>query len=145
MKKRLTRGMALPLAIFVLVVLSAMVGYLMRIFLLANASSTQEILATRAYFSARAAIERAAYQVLLPGSSTMQACPAAQTLNIDGFSVALTCQQYNYTDTSGTENVSVYQLMATASQGTSGSQDYVERQIQVSLSRCLFTPGGECN
>lgn len=145
MKKRLTRGMALPLAIFVLVVLSAMVGYLMRIFLLANASSTQEILATRAYFSARAAIERAAYQVLLPGSSTMQACPAAQILNIDGFSVALTCQQYNYTDTSGTENVSVYQLMATASQGTSGSQDYVERQIQVSLSRCLYTTGGECN
>ncbi|PPD12069.1 MAG: hypothetical protein CTY26_06785 [Methylophilus sp.] len=137
--------MALPLAIFVLVVLSAMVGYLMRMFLLANASSIQEILATRAYFSARAAIEGAAYQVLLPGSSTIQACPAAQTLNIDGFSVALTCQQYDYTDTSGTENVSVYQLVATASQGTPGAQDYVERQIQVSLSRCLYTTGGECN
>ncbi len=145
MKKSLTKGMALPLAIFVMVVLSAMVGYLMRIFLLANASSIQEILATRAYFSARAAIEGAAYQVLLPGSSTIQACPAAQTLNIDSFSVALTCQQYDYTDTSGTENVSVYQLVATASQGTPGAQDYVERQIQVSLSRCLYTTGGECN
>jgi len=145
MKKRLIRGMALPLAIFVLVVLSAMVGYLMRIFLLANASSIQEILATRAYFSARAAIEGAAYQVLLPGSSTIQACPPAQTLNIDGFSVALNCQQYDYTDTSGTENVTVYQLVATASQGTAGTQDYVERQIQVSLSRCLYTTGGECN
>jgi MSHA biogenesis protein MshP len=145
MNKRLSRGMALPLAIFVMVVLSAMVAYLMRIFLLANASSTQEILATRAYFSARAVIERAAYQVLLPGSTTIQACPAAQTISIDGFSVALTCQQYDYTDTSGTENVSVYQLVATASQGTQGSQDYVERQIQVSLSRCLYTTGGECN
>lgn len=145
MKKRLTKGMALPLAIFVLVVLSAMVGYLMRIFLLANASSIQEILATRAYFSARAAIEGAAYQVMLPGSSTIQACPAAHNVNIDDFSVAVTCQQYDYTDTSGTENVSVYQLVATATQGTQGAQDYVERQVQVSLSRCLYVTGGECN
>lgn len=145
MKRRFNRGMALPLAIFVLVVLSAMVGYLMRMFLLANASSIQEIMATRAYFSARAAIETAAYQVLLPGSTTIQSCPSAQTVNIDGFSVALSCQQYDYTDTSGTESVSVYQLIATASQGVQGSQDYVERQIQVSLSRCLYTTGGECN
>lgn len=145
MKSRLTKGMALPLAIFVLVVLSAMVGYLMRIFLLANVATTQEISATRAYFSARAAIEWGAYQVLLPGSSTMQSCPPAQTLAIDSFSVGFTCQKYDYTDTSGTENISVYQLTATASQGVQNTKDYVERQVQVSLSRCLYATGGECN
>jgi MSHA biogenesis protein MshP len=144
MKSRTSRGMALPLAIFVLVVLAAMVGYLMRIFLLANVATTQEILATRAYFSARAVIEWGAYQVILPGSAAMKACPAAQTMVIDGFSVGFTCQKYDYTDTSGTENISVYQLTATASQGVQNTPDYVERQIQVSLSRCLFVTGGEC-
>lgn len=145
MKSRFNKGIALPMAIFVLVVLSAMVGYLMRMFLLSNISATQEILATRAYFAARAGVEWAAYQVLLPGSTAMQACPVGQTLTINGFAVALSCQPYSYSDTSGTENLTVYQLLATASQGTQGGQDYVERQIQVSLSRCLFNTGGECN
>jgi MSHA biogenesis protein MshP len=145
MKAPANKGMALPMAIFVMVVLSAMVGYLMRIFLLANLAATQEILATRAYFAARAGVEWAAYQVLLPGSNLMQACPADQTLNINGFQVVMVCQQNNYSDTSGTENVSIYQLVATASQGIQGAQDYVERQVQVSLSRCLYVTGGECN
>ncbi|MDP8566642.1 hypothetical protein [Methylophilus aquaticus] len=145
MRAYFNRGIALPMAIFVLVVLSAMVGYLMRMFLLANVTATQEILATRAYFAARAGVEWAAYQVLLPGSTTMQACPASQTLTINGFAVVLSCQSYNYSDTSGTENVTIYQLIATASQGAQGAQDYVERQVQVSLSRCLFATGGECS
>lgn len=145
MKKPANKGMALPMAIFVMVVLSAMVGYLMRIFILANMAATQEIVATRAYFAARAGVEWAAYQVLLPGSVVMQACPVNQTLNINGFQVVMTCQKDDYSDTSGTENVSIYQLFATASQGVQGAQDYVERQVQVSMSRCLYAAGGECN
>lgn len=145
MKASANKGMALPMAIFVMVVLSAMVGYLMRIFLLANVAATQEIVATRAYFAARAGVEWAAYQVLLPGSVVMQACPADQTLNINGFQVLMTCQIYPYSDNSGTENIAIYQLVATATQGVQGAQDYVERQVQVSLSRCLYATGGECN
>ncbi len=145
MNARTQTGISLPLAIFVMVVLSAMVGYLLRISILANFAETQDVMSTRAYFSARAGVEWSAYQVIRPGSSVLQNCPPNQTKVFDGFNVALTCQRRDYSENSGTENLAIYQIVATASRGSPGEQAYVERQLEVSISRCINEDNLECN
>lgn len=61
------QGFMLPLAIFLLVVLAALGAYAMRLSILTNAGSTQDILSSRAYFAARAGAEWAAMRVMNPG------------------------------------------------------------------------------
>lgn len=145
MNRPFVRGVALPLAIFVVLVLSTMAGYLLRLFVLTNASQTQDILATRAYFAARTAIERIAYEVMLPGSSSMQDCPANKTVTFNGFNIAYTCQAFIANDQAGYELIYIYQIVATASQGTKGQPGYVEREVQMSVTRCFDQNlGSEC-
>lgn len=133
------KGFLLPVAIFVLVILAGLVAYGMRLALLMNQGTIQDIQGSRAYLAARAGVEWAAYQVLMPGSTTMQSCPSVPSpFTINGFTVTLTCSQTNGTDKGGTQSIGIYTITSKASMGTSGQQDYVERMIQVSLSRCLF-------
>ena len=135
----------LPVAIFLLVVLATLVGYAMRLSLLANMGTIQDVQGAQAYLAARAGVEWAAYQVILPGSTTMQACPASpSTLTINGFSVAVACTRTDTLDKGSTQNIGIYTITSTASTGVAASQDYVERQIKVTLSRCLFGTE-ECN
>lgn len=139
------KGFMLPVAIFLLVVLATLVGYAMRLSLLANMGTIQDVQGAQAYLAARAGVEWAAYQVILPGSTTMQACPASpSTLTINGFSVAVTCTRTDTVDKGSTQNIGIYTIASTASIGVAASQDYVERQIKVTLSRCLFGTE-ECN
>lgn len=139
------KGFMLPVAIFLLVVLATLVGYAMRLSLLANMGTIQDVQGAQAYLAARAGVEWAAYQVILPGSTTMQACPASpSTLTINGFSVVITCTRTNTVDKGSTQNIGIYSISSTASTGVATSQNYVERQIKVTLSRCLFGTE-ECN
>lgn len=132
-------GLMLPVAIFLLVILAGLVGYAMRLSLLANMGTTQDVQGTRAYLAARAGVEWAAYKVLLPGSTTMQTCPTVPSpFTINGFNVTVTCNQTPAQDKGNTQNIGIYTITSTASVGTAGSQDYIERRITVTLSRCLY-------
>lgn len=136
-----TKGFMLPVAIFLMVTLAALVGYSMRLSLLANQGTIQDVQGAQAYLAAKAGVEWAAYQVLAPGSINMQSCPTPPNpFTINGFTVALTCNQTNPTpqDRAGTQNIGMYTITATASKGAAGAADYVERKVTVSLSRCLM-------
>lgn len=140
-----TKGFMLPVAIFLLVTLAALVGYAMRLSLLAQMGTIQDVQGANAYFAARAGVEWAAYQVLSPGSNSMLACPASSTsLTINGFNAVVTCNLVSTQDKGNTQSIGIYSITSTASKGVAGTQDYIERQIKVTLSRCLMGTE-ECN
>jgi len=142
------KGFMLPVAIFLLVTLAALVGYSMRLSLLAQMGTTQDVQGANAYLAARAGVEWAAYQVLSPGSVGMQGCIASPTtLTINNFTVLVTCDQTVLQDKGATQNIGIYSITSTASVGAIGAQDRIERQIAVTLSRCLYSgpPVEECN
>lgn len=140
------KGFMLPMAIFLLVILSALVGYAMRLALLAHMGTIQDVQGAQAYLAARAGVEWAAYQVLTPAN--MQDCPAAPTpFTLNGFNIALTCNRTMTQDQGNTQDIGIYTITSTASVGVAGAQDYIERKMTVTLSRCIYNdPAGEaCN
>lgn len=140
------KGFMLPMAIFLLVILAALVGYAMRLALLANMGTIQDVQGAQAYLAARAGVEWAAYQVLTPAN--MQACPAVPApFTINGFNIALTCNRTVPQDKGNTQDIGIYTIASTASVGVAGAQDYIERRITVTLSRCIYNDpaGEECN
>ncbi|WP_024929409.1 hypothetical protein [Methylophilus sp. OH31] len=142
------KGFMLPVAIFLLVTLAGLVGYAMRLSLLANLGTIQDVQGANAYLAARAGVEWGAFQVLSPGSTDMKACFASpSTLTINNFNVLLTCDRSVLQDKGNTQNVGMYTITSTASLGVVGAQDYIERRITVTLGRCLYSgpPVEECN
>lgn len=139
------KGFMLPMAIFLLVILAALVGYAMRLAMLANLGTIQDVQGAQAYLAARAGVEWAAYQVLTPAN--MQACPAIPTpFTVNGFNVALVCNHSVEQDQGGTQDIRIYTIQSTASSGVVGAKDYIERRITMTLSRCMNNlTNEECN
>jgi MSHA biogenesis protein MshP len=146
-------GFAFIAALFLLVVLGAFVGFVITISMNAQTSGALAVQGTRAYQAARAGVEWGTYQILDPrqainGSvNTPPACfasPSTPTLpgDLGQFSLTVACTRYpdsgaspNYYEETS-RRVAVYDVTATATQGTAGAADYVERQIQVRIEHC---------
>ena len=150
MTNRFQNGFLLPAAIFILVILAALGAYALNITSIQQATSTQDVQGARAYQAARAGIEWAAYQVLSPGTMALASCPASpSTIAVDNFSVAVSCtRSADYFEQGSDHTIAIYDVTATASFGTAGTTGYIERQIQVTLSKCLgtdATPNYQCS
>jgi MSHA biogenesis protein MshP len=141
MKHKLQQGFLLPAAIFLLVILSGLGAYALNITSLQQVSSTQDVQGVRAYQAARAGLEWGAYQVLSTGAAALENCPASpSSLVIDSFNVSISCTKYtNYYEQGTDHTIAMYDITATASFGAVGTLAYVERQMQVTLSKCLGT------
>lgn len=135
------QGFLLPAAIFLLVILAALGAYAVNLSTTQNATSQQDVQGARAYQMARAGVEWAAYQVMVPATADLGNCPASPTnLSIEGFSVVVTCaRSADYFEQGTDHTIAMYDVTATASFGTAGSAGYIERQIQVTLSKCRGT------
>lgn len=138
-------GFALPSAVFLLVVLSILGAYALNFVSLQQAASMQDVRGSRAYQAARSGLEWSIYQVLLPGTTNLAACPASpDTLSIEGYSVTLTCSQAPEYYEQGTDRtIRVYDLQAIARSGTAGTPDYSERALQVLVSKCRGTDAAQ--
>jgi MSHA biogenesis protein MshP len=139
-KNRAESGFVLPTAIFLLVVLAALGGYMVSLSRTSHISSALDIQGGRAYQAARTGIEWAAWQVvdpqgLQPSPTPCPASPTALTLTgtLAAFSVAVDCTRTLETD--GADTVAIYQITSTATSGVAGEIDYVERQVQASFSK----------
>jgi MSHA biogenesis protein MshP len=135
------RGFSLISAIFLLVVISALATFSVTLFTTQQRSAALDVLGERAYQAARAGIEWGAYQILQnnggafalacrPGPTPPQA--VALTGTLAGFTVMVNC-----VSASSIENATtlwVYQLTSTATQGTQGTPNYLERQMQVTIA-----------
>lgn len=143
------KGFLLPAAIFILVILAGLGAYALNITSIQQRTSLQDVQGSRAYQAARAGVEWAAYQVLNPGSTTLVNCPASpSTLTIDNFTVTISCSRSADFFEQGTDHtIAMYDITSTASFGTVGELNYIERQIQLTLSKCLGTdaaPNYQC-
>lgn len=137
---RTESGFVLPTAIFLLVILAALAAYMVSLSRTSHISGALDIQGSRAYQAARAGIEWAAWQVIDPQTqppTSTTPCPADTTLILPGtlaaFEVDVTCIRTPATD--GADAVAIYQITSTATSGTPGEVDYVDREMQASISK----------
>jgi len=150
--RRPEQGFLIIAAVFLLVVLAALVAYLMTVSTTSQASSAADYDSSRAYQAARSGIEWAAYQILRdPGGGTFKAsCDgggatknltfAAPTLI--GYTATITCSSVGATE--GASAFRSYTLKSNAcNQPNSGacpnasalSASYVEREVVLTLTK----------
>ena len=140
MKNKMQKGFSLVTAIFLLVVLSGLGAVMMTFFTAQQQSSALDVLGSRAYQASRAGIEWGTYQILRNGggcaaaSQTLAAGTLAGTLS--GFNVGVTCLVSVNNEVGATGGVlTVFTLTSTASRGTAGQTDFVERQISATIAQ----------
>lgn len=136
-------GFSLITAIFLLVVLALLGAAMLNISGLQHTASALDVQSSRAYQAARAGMEWGVYQVMDPqntvgGPTALPTCFASTSLTLGGtltgFATTVTCTLAS--DTELNRNLAVYQIVSTASQGTAGNPDYVQRQLQAVVTRC---------
>lgn len=125
-------GFAIVSAIFILVVLSALAGFIVSVTSTQNLTFAQDIQGARAYQAARAGTEWALQQWLADTPST--SCPSTPAgtpltfadADLSGFTVVVSS-----TGPTASGGIDFCTIVATASSGTIGSPGYIERQIRV--------------
>jgi MSHA biogenesis protein MshP len=126
------RGFALVSAIFILVILAALGGFIVTVSTTQSASQGLDIQGARAYQAARAGIEWGTYQVLRNAGNCPASAAVAPGGGLAGFAVTVNCTLTTVTE--GGTPVNIYKLVSTASYGTVvSSPDYVERRIESTI------------
>lgn len=118
-------GFAIVSAIFLLVTLAALAGFMVMFANTQHLTSAQDIQGSRAYWAAKGGVQWAAATIV-----ATNACPAGNPAFGDGFSVVVACRFNDYQE--GTSTRRVFWVTSTASAGGGvGNVAFVERQIQV--------------
>lgn len=129
------RGAALMSAIFLLVVIGALIAYLLKMSGLQHSSIALDVQGARAYEASRAGIDWGVYRAIRDSS-----CVASSSFGLGGglsdFTVTVECADTPYTEINATVK-HVYSIRATAcNQPVAGAcpgavgSFYVERQLQ---------------
>jgi MSHA biogenesis protein MshP len=138
-------GFLLPAAIFLLVILAGLGAYALNITSVQQATGTQDIQSIRAYHIARAGAELSAYYLMqtTPTTQVPTSCNAnaSTTINLDGFNIIRSCSPVYapYYEQGGDREIGIYDIKSTASFGTVDTLNYVQREIQIVLSKCRET------
>jgi MSHA biogenesis protein MshP len=125
-------GFTIVQAIFILVILSLLGAYMVRLGTVQQSTSTQALLQARAYLAAQAGLEWGIYKV-----TTTHSCATwdAGTPKIEGFSVGVECEKSDlYYE--GDDEIYIYNLKATASYpdvDALSNLDYVSRTLRVTI------------
>lgn len=130
MRRATERGFALVPAIFLIVVLSALAAFAVRLNVQQQQTVDLALLGSRAFAAANAGIEWGAWRALngtcADGSLTLAEGALA------GFTVDVTCVAASVVEGGG--SVSTYVLEATATAGAYGSAGYVRRRVRATLA-----------
>ena len=120
-------GFAAIAAVFLVVVLAALGAFMVSFSNTQQLTSAQDIQGSRAYWAARAGLEWGV-------ASVTTACPTSPTvLNVEEFTVTVTCNASAYTDVGA---VTLFEVMAlTKSAGTVGGPGYIERSLSATLEK----------
>lgn len=133
------RGFAAIAAIFLVVVLAALGGFMLTFSNTQQLTSARDVQGSRAYWAARAGLEWAVVAIPPASVATPNACTVtAPPTAIDGFAITINCAKATYVDTGATSGVSptaIFQLTVTASTGTVGSIAYVDRSVTASVEQ----------
>ena len=125
------QGLAAIAAIFLVVVLAALGGFMLTFSNAQHASSAQDVQGSRAYWAAMAGLEWGMSSVVSGAAN----CLPLSNLSIGAFSVAIRCSARLYTEASTSHTI--YQLTSGASLtgATAGNQSYIERSVSAVLEK----------
>lgn len=130
------KGFAAIAAIFLIVVLAALGGFMLTFSNAQHVSSAQDTQGSRAYWAAMAGLEWGMSSVVV-GSVSCPAPPAffENNLTIDAMRVVISCSARDYTEASTTRTL--YQLSSVASPSgvAVGNLAYVERSVSAVLEQ----------
>ena len=142
--KRGQQGFSLVTAIFLLVVLATLMGYMVSLSVVQHTTIAMSVQGARALQAARAGLEYAVFQAL--GAAAPAWCAStpdsvgftAAEPALQSFSVSLSCSSSDHIE--GGETVTFYELTALAekgafAQGSAANPDYVSRRLRVTVSR----------
>ena len=126
-------GFSLITAIFLLVILASLGAFIVTVAGVQQTSSALDVQGSRAYHAARSGIDWGTYQVLINSSCTPTTTLTGMGGTLSGFTTTVVCS--SSTQVEGGVTVQVYQITSTATQGTAGTIDRVERQLQATLAQ----------
>jgi MSHA biogenesis protein MshP len=127
------RGFSLVMAIFILLVLGLLGGYMVSMSAVQVQSSSYAVQGARAYQAARAGIEWAIANIYATKSCAQANQQTAMSFTgITGFTVALNCTQSAQLS-EGNSSYYLFTVTSTSQYGSYGGSNYVARQIQVTI------------
>jgi MSHA biogenesis protein MshP len=129
--RRGQNGFTLIAAIFLLVVVAALVVYMTNIRVVQQITLLYGVQGARASLAARSGIEWGIQQSIVSGN-----CVASTSFSdtaFPGFNIEVQCGRSAHTEAATT--IDIYQITAIASSGVFGSLDYVQRRIQATASQ----------
>ena len=129
---RAERGFALVPALFLLVVLGALVLVGMRVGTGQQHAVTMGLMQARALSAARAGVEFASYLALNGNCSAANTTLNLSEASLNGFAVTVTCNWATFTNGTGTNTA--YVIQATAISGLYGQPSYVRRVVSATLT-----------
>ncbi len=141
MRHRFDDGFSLISAIFLLVVMAVLAGYIATLSTAQHTSATLDYQGTRAYQAAYAGVQWGTFQALRNNSCTGGAgISIALTGMLAGFAVTVTCTAMPYSEGGSAHNI--YRIVSTGCSppaagvcpGAAGNY-YVERQMEATLDQ----------
>jgi MSHA biogenesis protein MshP len=135
---RRAKGFALILAVFLIVTLAAIGGYLLTVSNVQVESGIMDEQGARAYQAARAGLEWGAYRVLqasdCPAGTTTMALPG----NLASFSASVTCTNFG-PENEGGATINTYLITSTGCNAAAcpgvGVPGYADRELQLTVTR----------
>jgi MSHA biogenesis protein MshP len=126
-------GFTLITAIFLLVVVAGLVVYMANLRVVEQSTVVYGLQGARATQAARSGMEWGIYRAIVDSSCV----PSSSFSNpaFAGFNIEVRCVQTTHIEGSAPAGtITTYRLLAIARSGVYGSLDYVQRQIQASVS-----------
>jgi MSHA biogenesis protein MshP len=121
------RGAALFYALFLLLALAVLAGYLVTSSGVQHQTFVLAADGSRAYYAARSGVDAVAFVAVRDGT-----CPDIQTYELDGFQVTVECGASGHTEAG--DSFSVFRLSALAERGNAADADYLSRRVSATVS-----------
>jgi len=132
------KGFSIIMAIFILVVLSLLGSYMVKLSGVQHATALSAVQGARAYYAARSGIEWGIAKLLNDGS-----CLTGQSITINNFSVIVDCSDqgtaYNEGDLNSNsiadDDFYIYKIKSVATTGNFTSPNYIYRHLEVTIKK----------
>ena len=137
------RGVALVNAIFLIVALAALGGYMLNISGVQQSTTNHALISARTLIAARAGLDWGIHRAIAPPTAGTGECSSSAQFGLTGnglenIQVTVTCTPNTY------GLVYIYQVVSTARNSSAGSLDYAERRLEATLCRTASPGTNRC-
>ncbi len=138
------RGVALVNAIFLIVVLAALGGYMLSLSGVEQSTTNRALINARTLIAARAGLDWGIHRAVAPPTTGTGECSSSVSFGLTGeglsdIQVTVECTLNNYSS-----QAYVYRIVSTARHGTAGMVEYAERKLEAVLCRSTNPGTDKC-